>query len=105
MSSTIQPSQWSSFVHGYQESFFNFFSTDLTKRIKETVVNIFSQIFKFFKAFDNQSNEINIKAVAMVSCLCLIGILIISNLKRDENLVPATPNPAVLNRHQVQRDF
>lgn len=65
-------------------AFLNFSSSELTNRIKEIATAIFSKATNLFKSFQNQSSEINIKAVAMISCVSLIVVLVRGFLRRRE---------------------
>jgi glutaredoxin 2 len=76
----------------------SFFSSDtiisqITQRIKEIVAAAFQKISDFFNAYNKHSNESNIKTFALISCLSLIALLVISMLRRrDSRLVPP-PTP------------
>lgn len=69
--------------------------SQLTNRIKEIAAAIFQKISDFFNSYNKYSNESNIKAFALISCLSLIALLVISMLRRrDSSLVPPpTPHP------------
>jgi hypothetical protein len=93
MFASIQLSQWTSCSFIYQTFFFNSLSLDSIKRIKEIAITIFSKISAFCKSFNNQSKEINVKAIAMISCLSLVALLVISILRRrDSVLIPMPSN-------------
>lgn len=78
-----------------QSPFSQFLSSDQTKRIKEIALDCFIKASEFFAKFKLQSNETNIKAMAMISCLSLIALLVISMLRRrDHNLMPP-PTPII----------
>lgn len=51
------------------------------QRVKAIALDIFEKFSGFIKKFKSQSNEINLKPIAMISCLCLIAILVISMLR------------------------
>ena len=72
--------------------FSNIFSSKITQRIKEIAAINLQRISDFFTLY-GQSNENNVKAFALVSCLSLISLLVISMLrKRDAPIVfPFTP--------------
>jgi hypothetical protein len=90
---SIQFCQWTSYVNFSVSSFFNFLSSKQTNRIKEIALAIFLRIADFFKSFNNQSKEINIKAIAMIGCLSLIALLVISIFRSDTRLMPPPTTP------------
>lgn len=53
-------------------------ATTQAQRVKDVALVVFDRCSGFVKKFKGQSNEINIKPIAMISCLSLIAILIIS---------------------------
>jgi hypothetical protein len=80
----------------FQPFLLNFLSPEQTKQIKQIAITVFSRISEFFKSFksiNSQPKEINIKAIAMIGCLSLIALLVISMLRcRDVQFVPP-PTP------------
>lgn len=67
--------------------------SQLTQRIKEIVAAVWQKISDFFGSYHKPSNESNIKTFAIISCVSLIALLVISMLRRrDSNLVPP-PTP------------
>lgn len=64
-----------------------------TSRIKEIVLSIFSKVTSFFHSFNSHSTEVNLLPVAMISCLTLAGILVISIIRKYEKntVMPSTP--------------
>lgn len=84
MLASIHLGQWASYNQIIQPAFLNFLSSDVTKRIKDVAIAIFSKVSAFLKSFNNQSSEINIKGIAMISCLCLVTLLVISILRRRD---------------------
>lgn len=51
------------------------------QRVKAIALDIFEKFSGFIKKFKSQSNEIDLKPMAMISCLSLIAILVISMLR------------------------
>lgn len=84
MFASIQLGQWASFAHVYQPTLLNFLPAEPTKRIKEIAFATFAKISGFLRTFNNQSNEINIKAIAMISCLSLVALMVISMLRHRD---------------------
>lgn len=75
-----------------QSSLLNFIEYEETKRIKEIAASIFNRLSSFFSSFGSQSKEMNLKPLAMISCLSLIAILVISFLRKGEDSIfPQTP--------------
>jgi len=74
-------------------SFLNIIEQDQAKRIKEFIFNIFSKLNSFFSSFNSQSKEMNLKPIAMISCLSLVTLLVISIFRRrsDSLIPPPTP--------------
>ena len=92
MLASIQFNHWSSFTP-LCLSFpnINHLISEITKQIKAIALTIFAKISEGLRTFNNQSNEINLKTIAMVSCLSLIALLVISILRRHDNyLRPAS---------------
>jgi hypothetical protein len=86
--------QWISFAQTYQNSFLYFLSEDPLKRIKDIAIDIFSKFSHFVKSFNNQSKEINnTKTIAMIGCLSLIAIFVISLLRRRNARFVPHPTP------------
>ncbi len=82
---SIQVNQRAFYTQIFQlPAFLNSLSQDPVKHIKELALSIFSKMSELFKAFNNQTNEINIKTIAMVSCLSLVALLVISMLRRRD---------------------
>lgn len=76
-----------------QTSLLNFIEYEETKRIKEIAASIFNRLSSFFSSFGSQSKEMNLKPLAMISCLSLIALLVISFLRKGEDSIipPQTP--------------
>ena len=74
----------------FKPSFLNLSPAPTTiQRIKEIAGTIFLRLSEFLKSFQAPaSNEGNLKTFALVSCLSLIALLVLSILRRrDPNLV------------------
>lgn len=78
-------------------SFLNFVQQGQTNRIKEIAFDAFTKLSAFFRSFNNQSKEINMKPIAMISCLSLITLLIISIFRRREESIILPPTPMKRN--------
>lgn len=76
-----------------QRSFSEFLSSETTKRIKEIALSIFKRITDFCSLWKQPSDETNLKAVALVSCLSLIALIVIAILRRPNSSIvpPNTP--------------
>ncbi len=53
-------------------------ASEQVQRVKGIALSTFEKFSSFLTKFKSPSNEINLKPIAMVSCLCLIAILVIS---------------------------
>jgi hypothetical protein len=77
----------------YQNPSFSSFPDRLMKRIKEIAISTFHRIFEFFKSFQKPSKETNLKTFAIISCLSLIALLVISMLRRRKSHTAQEPDP------------
>ncbi|WP_068471424.1 hypothetical protein [Candidatus Protochlamydia phocaeensis] len=71
--------------------------SDQIRRIKEVALSFFSKCYDIFRNIETSSNQINVKTLAMISCLSLIAILVISILRRRDSrfVPPPTPRPSI----------
>ncbi len=67
--------------------------SEILNKIKDVAQTIFLKLRDFFKNSSNQNKEINLKAIAMVSCLSLIALLVISILRRRDGRLIPPPTP------------
>lgn len=73
-----------------QARFLNNFSSKIAQQVKKIALITFTKFSNFFNSFNQQPYESNLKAFALVSCLSLIALLVISILQqRDSNLINA----------------
>lgn len=89
-----------SFPHFSSSSFINanpyiagLISSEQIGRIKEIASGIFSRIAAFISHADSESNQINVKTLAMISCISLIALLVISILRQRDTRILPPPTP------------
>ena len=91
----LQSVTWDSCFSSYfcMPAFSPISPSEIMNTVKDVAQTIFLKLRDFFKKNNNQNKEINLKAIAMVSCLSLIALLVISILRcRDGRLIPP-PTP------------
>lgn len=71
----------------------NSLQSDITQRAKDIAIAAFKKMTEFFTFFNNQSNEINLKTFALISCVSLIALLVISMLLRKDSRLIDPPTP------------
>lgn len=97
----IQAGNANYYLNILNNSLLKFLQEDLTVRVQEIVADIFSKIVAFFRSFNSQSKEINLKPIAMISCLSLVTLLLISIFRRrGESIIPP-PTPMKKNALKV----
>lgn len=74
-------------------SFIDVLSTATAQRIKDIAIHIFTRLSAFLNAFSRQSNESNLKGFALISCLSLIALLVISLLRQRDSPIIPLPTP------------
>ena len=64
------------------------------KRIGEIVSSIFSKLSSYFSSFNTQSDEMNLKPIALISVICLITLMVISIFRSrdDTKIIPPSPS-------------
>lgn len=93
MFASIYSPSFSNSIISHSFSFSEIISPDITKRIQEYATPIFNQLSDFFTSFDVYPAEKNIKTFALVSCLSLIALLVISMFRKNGSSIVPPPTP------------
>lgn len=93
MFASIHSHSFSNTIFSNSFSFSEIVSPDLTKRIQEYTKTIFVELSVFFTSFDVYPTEKNIKTFALVSCLSLIALLVISMFRKQDASLVSPPTP------------
>jgi len=79
------------------------FTSPQLAKIKNYTANAFSKMGSVFKDYSYQSNDINLKAIATISCISLLALIFISMFRyRNSRNNPALAAPLPLNAAAAQ---
>lgn len=88
-----------------QGSFKSFFSSPTVVKTKEFVVDLFQKIADLFQKIrsrmtnvDDQSSELNLKPIAMVGVIVIIGIYVLSMVRDEKSRLIPPPTPKVKHK-------
>lgn len=101
MLNTIQINSISAFNDFIYDAYASVSQHYIINKIREIVAGIFSYLSSIFNYFDNPSQEMNVKPMAMVSVLLLLTLMIFSLFRtKKTNIIPVPDTPQVNTRLQ-----
>lgn len=76
-------------------NFYQITVSQITERIKEIATDVFKKICEWFRFISAKPDQMNIKVFALISCVSLIIILVVSSFcgKKTSIVIPPTPAP------------
>lgn len=98
MLNSIQYNPITAFRDLAYDTFVSISQHHIINKIREFVAAIFSFLSSLFNYFDNPSQEMNVKPMAMVSVLLLLTIMVFSLFRtKKTNIIPIPDTPQVNN--------
>lgn len=84
MDTGIKIGNFFSFLPSIQNSVQGFFQNEQFKRIQEFVIALLAKLSSYFSSFNTQSKEINVKPIAMIGFLSLVGLIVFSIFRESD---------------------
>lgn len=76
----------------FPEFLSNVSTLDIMDRVKNSAMGVFNTAAGYLKTYDNYSEEENLKAFALISCISLVALLLINILfKNGRSIVSSLP--------------